>query len=92
MLAGRRWRDWQPSTPPAWKEVPEPPKSDSVSFVSETPTDSSMENGHKLFPQCPGCASYALYRKNNIGAFECLTCGLAEIEENSARRLARREE
>lgn len=39
------------------------------------------------FPRCPRCASYALYRKDNIGAYECLTCGLLEIEESTARRL-----
>jgi len=37
-------------------------------------------------PHCPRCASYALYRKNNIGAFECLTCGVLDIEEVRARR------
>jgi Zn ribbon nucleic-acid-binding protein len=39
------------------------------------------------FPHCPRCAGYALYRKNNIGTFECMTCGLTEIEESTARRV-----
>lgn len=39
------------------------------------------------FPHCPRCASYALYREHNIGAFECMTCGLSGIEESVARRL-----
>lgn len=39
------------------------------------------------FPHCPRCASYALYRKDNSGAYECLTCGLSGIEESMARRL-----
>lgn len=39
------------------------------------------------FPHCPRCASYALYRKGNIGDYECQTCGLQSIEESSARRL-----
>ena len=39
------------------------------------------------FPHCPRCASYALYRKDNIGAYECLTCGETGIEESTARRL-----
>jgi len=39
------------------------------------------------FPHCPQCASYALYRKDNIGLYECLTCGLGGIEESTARRL-----
>jgi hypothetical protein len=38
------------------------------------------------FPHCPHCASYALYRKDNIGSFECLTCGLQAIDEVAARR------
>lgn len=40
-----------------------------------------------IFPHCPQCASYALYRKNNIGTYECLTCGLRGIEERLARRV-----
>lgn len=39
------------------------------------------------FPHCPRCASYALYRENNIGNFECLTCGLQGISEDAARRV-----
>ncbi len=37
------------------------------------------------FPHCPRCASYALYRKNNIGDYECQTCGMQGIEESTAR-------
>ena len=46
-------------------------------------------NGRRetVFPHCPRCASYALYRKGNIGDYECQTCGLQSIEESSARRL-----
>jgi hypothetical protein len=36
-------------------------------------------------PMCPKCGSYALYRKSNVGAFECLTCELQGIEERDAR-------
>jgi uncharacterized metal-binding protein (TIGR02443 family) len=39
------------------------------------------------FPHCPKCASYALFRENNIGDYECMTCGLQNIEEQIARRL-----
>lgn len=39
-----------------------------------------------VFPHCPRCASYALYRRNNIGSYECQTCGLLDISEESARR------
>ena len=38
-------------------------------------------------PHSPRCASYALYRENNIGAYECQTCDLLDIEESTARRL-----
>jgi hypothetical protein len=37
------------------------------------------------FPRCPTCKSYALYRKNNICSYECLTCGQTGIEEHIAR-------
>jgi Zn ribbon nucleic-acid-binding protein len=39
------------------------------------------------FPHCPHCANYALYRKDNVGAYECQTCGLQNIAEQIARRL-----
>jgi hypothetical protein len=39
------------------------------------------------FPHCPRCASYALYRENNIGAYGCQSCGLQDIEERTARRV-----
>jgi hypothetical protein len=39
------------------------------------------------FPHCPRCASYALYRKNNVGNYECHTCSLQGITEEVARRV-----
>lgn len=39
------------------------------------------------FPHCPKCASYDLYRENNLGDYECQRCGLRDIEESRARRL-----
>jgi hypothetical protein len=39
-------------------------------------------------PRCPQCASFALYRRNNVGNYECLTCNLAGIEESIARGMA----
>jgi len=39
------------------------------------------------FPHCPKCASYALYRKNNAGNYECQTCGESGITEAVARRV-----
>jgi hypothetical protein len=37
-----------------------------------------------MFPHCPRCA---LYRPNNIGNYECLTCELRNIEEDVARKV-----
>lgn len=39
------------------------------------------------FPHCPRCSSYALYRENNIGDYDCESCGLQGIPEQIARRL-----
>lgn len=39
------------------------------------------------FPHCPKCASYALYRQDNIGDYECTTCALQGIPEETARRV-----
>jgi hypothetical protein len=39
-----------------------------------------------VFPHCPRCASYALYRRNNIGHYACMTCELQGISEDVARR------
>ena len=39
------------------------------------------------FPHCPRCSSYAMYRRNNVGAYECQTCGLQDIAEVKARRI-----
>lgn len=38
-------------------------------------------------PQCRQCASFALYRKNNVGNYECQTCGVQGISEEAARRI-----
>jgi len=39
------------------------------------------------FPRCPRCLGTALYRENNIGTFECQTCGFQGIPEEIARRV-----
>lgn len=31
-------------------------------------------------PDCPKCASYALYRETNRGNYECQTCRLRDID------------
>ena len=51
------------------------------------PADKDNTRGRSSFPHCPRCASYALYRKNNVGTYECLTCELRGIDETAARRL-----
>jgi hypothetical protein len=58
-------------------------KSAATDFYWRTP-DGKLVNA---FPHCPACMSYALYRENNIGNYECLTSGLQNIEESTARRL-----
>lgn len=39
------------------------------------------------FPRCPRCCSSAMYRANNVGDFECLTCEMQGISEVAARRV-----
>jgi len=51
------------------------------------PAAKDNTRGRSSFPHCPRCASYALYRKNNVGTYECLTCELQGIDETAARRL-----
>jgi predicted RNA-binding Zn-ribbon protein involved in translation (DUF1610 family) len=48
-----------------------------------------LVNGKRVtvFPHCPRCTSYALYRKDNLGDYECQTCGLMAISEEQARRV-----
>ena len=45
------------------------------------------EGTKTTFPHCPQCASYDLYRKNNVGDYECQSCGLQNIAEQTARRV-----
>ena len=40
-----------------------------------------------IFPHCPSCSSYALYRRSGTGDYECETCGLQDIPEAIARRM-----
>lgn len=43
--------------------------------------------GRGAFPHCPKCGSFALYRPNNIGNYECMSCQLQDISEEVARRV-----
>jgi len=72
------------------------PKSGFEGFAGAPPSlfqkigaePASMEGAlqQRVFPHCPRCASYALYRPNNTGDYECLTCKLGNITEEVARR------
>jgi|SRR6516164_1593485 hypothetical protein len=65
---------------PGW----EPTES---SFVSPPVPRSPRDGGRQIvFPHCPRCSSYALYRRDNQGDFECLTCGQEEITDAIARQ------
>ena len=75
---------------------PKPPKPCFEGFAGATPgslqkigAEPATGEGafqRRVFPHCPRCASYDLYRPNNIGDYECLTCGLRNIAEAVARR------
>jgi len=47
----------------------------------------SRRGAERMFPYCPGCGSSYLYRKNNVGDYERLKCGLKDISEARARRV-----
>jgi Zn ribbon nucleic-acid-binding protein len=46
-----------------------------------------LVNGQRVtvFPRCPACHSYALYRQHNLGNYECQSCGKQNITEATAR-------
>jgi hypothetical protein len=61
---------------------------DRAQVTTNTKTTDDQERLRRTaFPRCPGCTSYALYRKNNVGLYQCDTCGLEEISEAVARRM-----
>jgi hypothetical protein len=41
----------------------------------------------RSLPQCPHCGSYYLYRRNNIGRFQCLSCERRDIPEEASGRV-----
>jgi hypothetical protein len=69
---------------------PEPSKPSKLgpetNFEGFEGSSLKLDPEERVFPHCPRCASYALYRKNNQGDFECCTCGLEGISEVAARR------
>ena len=48
---------------------------------------SLLRSRASVFPHCPRCGSYYLYRRNNAGPYECESCGLLGIDEARARRV-----
>jgi hypothetical protein len=40
----------------------------------------------RVFPHCPRCSSFYLYRRNNVGNYECQTCEMRDIPADVARR------
>ena len=48
--------------------------------------DRSEQLRSSSFAHCPKCFSFALYRPNNLGNYECQTCGLEGINEDVAQR------
>jgi hypothetical protein len=88
-----KWLTWSPKTASSENIEPlEPTKlrmqPTSVGFGSaSTGTLPKVEGEPRVFPHCPRCASYALYRKNNLSNYECQTCGLRDITEDIARRV-----
>ena len=99
-MSTSRWLTWTPPNTIIEKsphhEPPEPPKPSFDGFAGAIPglfqkirPEPAFEEGapkRRAFPHCPRCASYALYRPNNIGDYECLTCKLRNITEEVARR------
>jgi hypothetical protein len=73
-----------PEKPPE-PEAPKPPKTVFEGFAGSLPATVAITEPVKPFPRCPRCVSYALYRPNNIGNYECQTCGLPDIPEDVAR-------
>jgi predicted RNA-binding Zn-ribbon protein involved in translation (DUF1610 family) len=90
-----KWLTWSPETANGTNvELTKPTKSSEVTsegtFVSvstSTAADLPRLSGVQIFPHCPRCASYDLYRKDNTRNYECQSCGLTEISDEIARRV-----
>jgi hypothetical protein len=99
-MSTSRWLTWIPPNKiiekPSQAEPPKPPKPSFEGFagatlrpfqkigVEATPKEGAFQR--RVFPHCPRCAGYDLYRPNNIGDYQCLTCNLRNITEEAARR------
>jgi predicted RNA-binding Zn-ribbon protein involved in translation (DUF1610 family) len=88
-----KWLTWSPETASDTNvELTKPTKPSEVTsegtFVSvSTAGHLPRLSGVQIFPHCPRCGSHALYRKNNTGSYECLSCGTQDIDEAIARRV-----
>lgn len=69
-------------------ENPENPPSEKAPSEFRPATVAAKCGPLPSFPRCPNCRSFALYRENNVGNYECLTCDLTGIEEDIARGTA----
>ena len=98
-MSTSRWLSWTPGDSVIEKghktDLTKPTEGTFVSFVSPNLPDlpivgrsvsPAAEGAAFVFPHCPRCASFALYRPNNMGSYECQTCGLQAIAEHVARR------
>jgi hypothetical protein len=92
-MSASRWLTWtslgQNIEKSPGSEPPNPPKPTFEGFEGSVvpPFPNIVRHIERPpFPHCPRCASYALYRKNNTGPYECMTCRLREISDAVARR------
>jgi hypothetical protein len=86
-----KWLDWTPQgqiiEKAATNEPSEPPKVGFEGFEGDHPAPFPIIlKPERVFPHCPRCGSYYLYRKNGQGNYECQTCELNDITEEVARK------
>jgi hypothetical protein len=55
--------------------------------LAPKPESLLQEHPRPAFPHCPRCSSFALYRGNTTGNYECQTCLMQHIDPAVARRL-----
>jgi len=86
-----KWLTWTPQRANDTNvELTKPTKpseatSEGTFVIVSSPGHLQTLSGVQNFPHCPRCGSYALYRQNNTGSYECLSCGAADIDEAIAR-------
>jgi hypothetical protein len=89
-MSTSRWLTWTPKGQMIAK-MPEREPSEPSKVPFEGFAGAALKMFQKIeqpsFPRCPHCASFALYRRNNVGNYECQTCRVWDIDETAARRL-----